>query len=173
MFGESIYTFHVSSARLPNWEESRLACKNSGSDLVCIESLEEWSFLNNCIRALETTEYFIGLRKNDKPGQWRWIGDNSIVKASRGTFPWAKDEPSGDGDCAVMYKDYRKDYGEYNDLSCTKEQRPGYICEKPAENTCTNKEGISHNFFCFRNEEFEYLNFINCINLLCASNVGL
>ena len=169
MFGGSNYTIHVSSARLPNWEESRLACKN----LVCIENHKEWSFLKKSIRALETTEYFIGLRKNGKQGEWRWIGDNSMVNATRGIFPWAKDEPSGDGDCAVMYKDYRKDYGEYNDLSCTKEQRPGYICEKPAENTCTNKEGISHIFFCFRNEEFEYRNFINFINLLCASNVGL
>lgn len=91
---------------------------------------------------METTEYFIGLRKDSKSGQWRWISDNSIVNASKGTFPWAKREPMGDGDCAVMYKDYLDDFGEYNDLSCTKERRHGRICESPAESN--NKEGISH-----------------------------
>ena len=29
---------------------------------------------------------------------------------------WAKNEPSGDGNSAVMCKSYRKDYGEYNDV---------------------------------------------------------
>ncbi|KAL9973657.1 hypothetical protein ACROYT_G020139 [Oculina patagonica] len=102
VFDGSNYTFHVTSPWWLNWEESRRACKNTGSDLVSIESLKEWRFLNNTIQTMETTEYFIGLRKDSESGEWRWISDNSTVNASKGTFPWAKREPTGDGDCALM-----------------------------------------------------------------------
>ena len=62
---------------------------------------------------------------------------------------WAKNEPSGDGNCAVMKKNYRCDYGEYNDLNCSTEKGSGYICESPTESKCNNKEGISHNLHFF------------------------
>ena len=81
-------------------------------------------------------EYFIGLRKDGRSGQWGWLSNKST---SQTVLPWAKFEPSGDGNCAAMYKDYRGDYGKYNDLSCTTNARTGYICEFPID-SC-NKEG--------------------------------
>ena len=35
----------------------------TGKDLVSIESVEEWRFLNKTIQTMETSEYFIGLKK--------------------------------------------------------------------------------------------------------------
>ena len=138
-FGGSSYTFHTKSVQQRNWEDSRRSCKETGSDLVSIEILEEWVFLKNTILCMRTGEYFIGLRKNGKSGKWRWISDNREVTTPKGTFYWAKGEPNGDGDCAVMYKDYRKDYGEYNDLSCTeKNVNAGYICESHNESNGTD-----------------------------------
>ena len=96
---------------------------------------------------MKTGEYFIGLRKDGNSGEWRWISDNSKVNASKGTFPWAKSEPNGDGDCAVMYKDYRNDHGEYNDLTCTKRYQDGYICE--IHNESNGKEGMSRKLYPF------------------------
>ncbi len=145
VFDGSNYTFHVTSLWWLNWEKSRSACQETGSDLVSIESLTEWSFLKNTIQKMDTPEYFIALRKDSESGEWRWISDNSTVNASQGAFPWAKREPYGDGDCAVMYKDYLDDFGKYNNFSCFTKLRSGYICESPAEGN--TKEGISHKLY--------------------------
>ena len=80
-------------------------------------------------------EYFIGLRKD---GQWKWLSNN---RTSLTGLPWATWEPNGDGNCATMYKDYRGDYGKYNDLDCTTQQRRGFICEFPVDRC--NQEGTS------------------------------
>ena len=148
--GASNYTFYATkSGPGSNWVESRRSCKETGSDLVSIESLEEWKFLKKTIETMGTEEYFIGLRKDGYSGEWRWLSDNSTVNKTKGTFPWAKGEPSGDGYCAVIYRDYRNDYGKYNDLNCTtKKRKPGFICESQSEGN--GKEGMSHKLNTFR-----------------------
>jgi len=90
---------------------------------------------------MTSEEYFIGLRKDRKSGEWRWISDGSTVNATRGQFPWATHEPSGNGNCAVMYKNYLKHFGKYSDLLCTQTYaNPGYICERPA--VSSGQEGM-------------------------------
>ena len=131
--GNSSYTFHKTPSQERNWDESRQLCKDAGSDLVSIENKKEWSFLKNTTQRMETAEYYIGLKKESNSGEWRWLSDNSKVNATRGKFPWAKGEPSGDGNCVVMYKDYGKNYGLFNDVSCTEEKCRGYICESPVD----------------------------------------
>ena len=150
VFGNSSYAFHPNPAPVlwRSWEDSRSACKENGGDLVSIESLSEWAFVNNTIQTMETTEYFIGLRKDQKSGEWRWISDNTTVNASEGTFPWAKSQPSGDGDCTVVYRNYSKNFGKYNDLKCTRQSKTfGYICESHAENSGTEGVCILSTFF--------------------------
>ena len=129
------------------WEGSRKRCKKIGGDLVSIESEKEWFFLKETIQNYAAVEYFIGLRKVSKSKEWRWISDNSKVNATKGKFPWAKDEPSGDGNCAVMYKDYRKDYGLFNDLSCSEQRHNiGYICENSVNSN--DQEGMFYKSLC-------------------------
>ena len=97
---------------------------------------------------MTTIEYYIGLKKDSKSGEWKWISDNSKVNATRGTFPWAIHEPSGDGNCAVMYKNYRHYYGLFNDVPCDKQMmHPGYICESPTKST--DQEGMSYKILLF------------------------
>ena len=127
-YGCSRYTFYAESQRESvNFVKSRGACKVKGSDLVSIESNEEWNFLNESINKfpLKGTEYYIGLTK-DKDGSWRWISNNSTVNKSY----WAPGEPKDryNERCAIMYKDYHGYYGLFDDVSCT-EKRHGYICE--------------------------------------------
>ena len=94
-------------------------------------------------------EYFIGLKKDSESEEWRWISDNSKVDAikGKGMFPWATSEPTGDGNCTVMYnyKDYGENIGKYNDLACT--QKKAHICESSADNT--GQEGKLHKLFFF------------------------
>ncbi|XP_020618518.1 hepatic lectin-like [Orbicella faveolata] len=128
--GCSFYTIHANSLRV-SWEKSRQMCKQAGRDLVSIESNAEWIFLKNTILKLTiANEYFIGLRGDYRSRQWRWLSNKN---SSQIDLPWAKGEPNGDGNCAAMYKDYRRDYGKYNDLGCTSQARPGYICEFPVD----------------------------------------
>ena len=110
-------------------------CKVKGSDLVSIESNEEWNFLKDTINEFQEsdgTEYFIGLTK-DKDGRWKWISNNSPVNKSY----WAPGEPKNKTKdrCAVMYKDFRENYGLFDDLSC-KAQRHGFICESECHVMC-------------------------------------
>ncbi|XP_073254496.1 uncharacterized protein [Porites lutea] len=139
-YGCSRYTFYAESQRESvNFVKSRGRCKVNGSDLVSIESNEEWNFLKDTINKFQHsdgTEYFIGLTK-DKDGLWRWISNNSTVNESY----WALYQPGNESNirCAVMYKDFNKNYGLFDDLSCAA-QRHGYICEKPTCKPTTPKE---------------------------------
>ena len=107
---------------------------------------------------MKTFEYYIGLKKDSKSGEWKWISDNSKVNATGGEFPWAKNPPSGDGNCAVIFRHYRQDYGLLNDLSCDRNpslapacdqqlMHAGYICESPTKSSY--QEGISYKLLRF------------------------
>ena len=133
-FSGSSYIFYRSNGNWYNWERSKKICEQSGYNLVSIESREEWNFLNQTIQKMETIAYFIGLRKDTSTGVWRWLSDNSTVNASnQGEWPWATREPNGKNgaeNCAHMYRDYLKDFGRYNDFSCTSaDAKSGFICE--------------------------------------------
>jgi len=141
VFGNSSYTFHNNSPQYRDWEESMQRCRDIKSDLVSIESKNEWLFLKKAIQNYATGEYFIGLRRGSKSEKWRWISDKSKVRDTQRKFRWAKGEPNDDGNCAVMYKDYRQDYGRFNDLSCTAERKEtGYICESSVNSN--DQEGM-------------------------------
>ena len=134
-YGCSRYTFYASQQKNSvNFNNSRRACKVNGSDLVSIESNEEWNFLKDTIKQFPQngTEYFIGLTK-DKDGRWRWISNNSTVNETY----WAPYEPKNRSDerCAIMYKDYNQNYGLFDDLPCT-DKRHGYICESEYHVMC-------------------------------------
>ena len=98
---------------------------------------------------MTTGEYFIGLKKDSESKEWRWISDNSKLDAikSKGKFPWATGEPSGDGNCAVMYnyRDYGENIGKYSDLNCA--QQKAHICESSADST--GQAGMLHKLFFF------------------------
>ena len=133
-FSGSSYIFYRSNGNWYNWKKSRTICEQSGYNLVSIESREEWNFLNHTIQKENTIEYFIGLWKDTSTGVWRWLSDNSTVNASNeGHWPWASGEPSGYNfkeNCALMYGNYKYNYGRYNDVSCTLSlKRAGFICE--------------------------------------------
>ena len=132
-FSGSSYIFYGSNGNWYNWERSKTICnEQSGYNLVSIESREEWNFLNRTIQNKNTTEYFIGLRKDASAGVWRWLSDNSTVNASnKGDWPWARGEPNGnDENCAQMYRHYRKNFGLYNDVGCASHlEKAGFICE--------------------------------------------
>ena len=120
-------TFYAASQQKSvDFDMSRAACKVNGSDLVSIESNEEWNFLKDTINKFQQsngTEYYISFTK-DEDGRWRWISNNSTVNNSY----WAPYEPENKSNesCAVMYKDCNLNYGLFDDLSCTA-LRHGYI----------------------------------------------
>ena len=94
------------------------------------------------MQTLRAVKYYIGLTKDKRTGQWSWLSNGKAVNASTGKFPWAKGEPgSGDGaNCATMYKDYRSDYGLFDDLKCFSSQSDaGYIGEMAV--VCMNEGG--------------------------------
>ena len=130
LYGCSRYTFYAASQKSVDFKKSRTACKVHGSDLVSIESNEEWNFLKDTVNKFPQngTEYYIGLTK-DKHGRWRWISNNSTVDESY----WAEGQPSEDEQnvtkCAIMYKDFEQNYGLFDDLHCFF-KRHGYICER-------------------------------------------
>ena len=133
-FSGSSYIFYGSNGNWYDWERSKAICEQSGYNLVSIESLEEWNFLNQTIQKENTTEYFIGLWKDTSTGVWRWLSDNSTVDASNeGVWPWATGEPSKghtEENCAQMYGNLSNNFGRYNNVPCTFFiKNAGFICE--------------------------------------------
>ena len=130
------------------WEKSKNLCEQIGSKLVSMERLTaELSFLTNHseILKMNTTEYYIGLKKYGQ--KWVWISDNSTLEESEKLkFPWATDQPSGNGNCAKMW---RKESTSpwtyvYDDVKCTSiTTNIGYICERPLKSLACGTNGES------------------------------
>ena len=43
--------------------------------------------MENATQRMGTVEYYIGLRKDSKSREWKWISDNGKVSATTGKFP--------------------------------------------------------------------------------------
>lgn len=104
-----------------------------------METDKEWKYLTDFIQNLagsKHAEYFIGL--SNKTGSWRWLSNVSIEVPGH-KWRWHYGQPSGDGGCVVMYKNYAagdnpKMKGYFNDLPCNsggaKIANRGFICEE-------------------------------------------
>ena len=143
--GCSSYTFNVVSIPV-NWEKSKQLCNDTErGDLVSMESDEEWKYLTITILNLsKADEYFIGLKKRAQPEEWRWLSNKSALNTSQKR--WGRGEPKGDGNCVVMFRDYLKQHGKYNDLDCQTKLRPGYICELPVDRC---NKGMTYAFYMY------------------------
>ena len=97
-----------------SWEDSRRLCNMTGKDLASIESVEEWRFLYKTIQTMQTSDYFIGLKKQS--GEWRWVSNDKNKSSSREYFIWAPYQPSGNGNCAKMFMSW------YDDMNCDKKK---------------------------------------------------
>ena len=129
------------------WENSKNLCEQSGSTLVSMERLRaELSFLTNQSETLKmnTTEYYIGLKKYGQ--KWIWISDNSTLEETeKGKFPWYTLQPSGNGNCAKMWREESTSPLTYlyDDIECTSipTKKTGYICEKPSTSLKCSSNG--------------------------------
>ena len=117
-----------------SWEKSKNLCEQNGSKLVSMERLRaELNFLEKQSEAqkMDTTEYYIGLRKNGQ--KWIWVSDNSTLEETKGShFPWAPREPNGNGNCVKIWREQTNRWTYvYDDVNCTVFTfKIGYICER-------------------------------------------
>ena len=143
LFNCSKYTFNENSTNSQDWEESRWLCQNSSEgDLVSIEKENERIFVESIIKNLTAVKYFIGLKKEQLSGKWKWLTNGKPVDASRGSHPWARGEPSGRSHekCATIYGNYMSySVGQFDDLPCFQRMKDaGYICERAV--SCSQDE---------------------------------
>ena len=128
-----------------SWEESKNLCEQNGSKLVSMERLRaELNFLEKQSEALkmDTTEYYIGLRKNGQ--KWIWVSDNSTLEETqKGHFPWAPGEPNGNGNCVKIWRETKKPWTYvYDDVNCTvNTSNIGYICERTSSSLKCGSNG--------------------------------
>ena len=110
------------------WTANRATCQGKGGDLVSLENEAEWQFLNGEIQKRcigQPNEWHIGLHKVNNV--WKWVNGQPLTLRKWQT---AHGEPSGDGDKAVMSKDYPPTkQGLFNDLP--NGLKRAYICELP------------------------------------------
>ncbi|XP_059205174.1 lactose-binding lectin l-2-like [Centropristis striata] len=76
------------------WADAELHCVSEGANLVSINSLEEYNFINALIRNFDPADKltWIGLSDTQKEGGWMW-SDGSAVKV----FFWNPGEPNNAG----------------------------------------------------------------------------
>ena len=91
-----------------------------------METEPEWEYVNREIQQItlpEVNEWHIGLKNQ---GTWKWVSGKPLTIKK-----WQRYEPSGDGNAAVMSKDYPPgSQGLFNDLS-GQYPKP-FICEIPS-----------------------------------------
>ncbi|XP_054483613.1 CD209 antigen-like protein E [Anoplopoma fimbria] len=125
LFSSSCYLLSEESA---SWDESRQDCRDKGSDLVIVDTLEEQEFLSSIIRKLT----WIGLSDRDNEGTWIWIDGTPLsdtVKYWNEPNNGGGHPQSGEQDC-VQIVVRRNPRGNWNDLRCDKSRQ--WICEKLA-----------------------------------------
>ena len=116
---------------LISWEESKNLCEQNGSKLVSMEHLRaEMNLLEKEALEMDTTEYYIGLRKNGQ--KWMWVSDNSTLEETKEShFPWAPSEPNKNGNCVKMWRQKTSPTYLYDDVKCrVRTSDIGYICER-------------------------------------------
>lgn len=133
-FGNTCYMISETGK---SWDENQKNCKASGGDLVSLETEAEWQFVNSKIQNITlqgANEWHIGLKKQ---GDWKWVNGNPMTIEK-----WQRSQPSGDGNVAVMSKDYPPgSQGLFNDLNAQM-PRP-FICEIPkGKLTATSSFGL-------------------------------
>ena len=83
----------------PNWNDNRILCQKQGADLVSIETVKKWNFLNDLIQKPKSkyNKWMIGLKK--EAGNWTWVSGKPLTICK-----WDKNQPSDDGDVAIIVK---------------------------------------------------------------------
>ena len=116
------YTAHSST-----WSDGREQCSKDGGNLVILETESKWRFITAQIQNLSNptkNEWFIGLTRNGSGNDWRWITGQPLNNSH-----WQAGQPSKDGKCVVIAKDYPNGTkGLFNDLKC--DSKKAFICEK-------------------------------------------
>jgi len=116
-----------------------------------LETERKWKFIKEEIQNLSNPardEWYIGLTTIYTEGNdWRWITGEPLTNPH-----WQTHEPSGDGKCTVIAKDYPSGtYGLFNDLSC--DTRKGFICEAQLS-TAGNRTNKLYSYPADINSEF-------------------
>ena len=83
----------------PNWNDNRILCQKQGADIVSIETVKEWNFLNDLIQKPKSkyNKWMIGLKK--EAGNWTWVSGKPLTICK-----WDKNQSSDDGDVAIIVK---------------------------------------------------------------------
>ena len=102
-----------------------------------METPEEWEYINDRIQQISLPredEWHIGL-KNE--GGWKWVNGKPLTIEK-----WQRGQPSGDGNVAVMAKNYPvESQGLFNDLDPSR-TKP-YICEIPKGKWLKSHRGLT------------------------------
>ena len=98
-----------------NWSTARQWCQDHFTDLVSVQSREEYDYLNQIVDG--PTTYWIGVRKVNGVFTWVETGENVTTEAAN----WAPGEPNDSGgaeDCVEIYIRQHAP-GKWNDLECS------------------------------------------------------
>ena len=144
----SSYSFHKAPISY-SWEVARESCRSTHySDLVSMESNDEWEYLRN-ITKTKKGRWYIGLKYSSP--KWCWLSNTSAcvnkTLSSTGKWRWLKHEPNhlGAEHGVEMFFD-----GRYNNIGCSHSYRErgrfngGYICEKKVG----KKKHSIHEYVC-------------------------
>ncbi|NWR65022.1 CLC5A protein, partial [Bucorvus abyssinicus] len=111
---------------LIDWNTSRRACNDMGSDLVVIDSKEELDYLASRSRG---HYYFLGLTYSKSENKWKWINNEE-----HRSDMFVITRHFGDYFCAVI------GHGKVESASCNGSSTTKFMCEKAARISEQQKE---------------------------------
>ncbi|KAM4889359.1 CD209 antigen-like protein C [Thomomys bottae] len=125
-FQENCYFFSKSTR---TWNESVIACKEMGAQLVIIENVEEQNFIRFTLP--KKRQAWIGISDLQQENRWQWVNGEELLHRFR-SF-WNEGEPNNqeDEDCAEFKE------GGWNDAKCA--FKKFWICKKSALPFCSRE----------------------------------
>ncbi|XP_031566278.1 adhesion G protein-coupled receptor L2-like [Actinia tenebrosa] len=112
------------------WNDNRKKCLNMSADLVSLETEDEWKFITNELQNMTNRfqdEWHVGLQRRGEVSSKAWFW---LTGVRLNYDHWQPYQPSGDGRCVNIAREYLKSTGGFNDLACLGWYSPrGFICE--------------------------------------------
>ncbi|XP_073716235.1 C-type lectin domain family 4 member E isoform X1 [Misgurnus anguillicaudatus] len=109
------------STEKKSWSDSRQFCRDSGGDLIIINTEEEQIYISSIAKDV----VWIGLSDIAEEGKMKWVDNTPLIKGF-----WVENEPndfSGSEDC-VDLNPTKPVLNNWNDLPCTDTRK--WICDK-------------------------------------------
>ncbi|KRF98243.1 uncharacterized protein Dwil_GK26770 [Drosophila willistoni] len=133
--GEGYY--YIESNGKKNWFDAYAACRLIGSELITIDTIEEWNLVNKYLRDIKIDDatYWTSGTDLTNTGKHVWFSNGLNINLDEIWFPGEPNNDKGVEHCDEMCFTSKGSQALFNDKNCSTKNR--YICDTPSPKTAS------------------------------------